>query len=65
MSGLRETKVKGNGECNFGSIVGKVYGVVKGCAREGVAFLLGTRVLERIVEYREMSARFMGGKFKF
>ena len=31
---LSETKVKGNGECVFGSVIGRVSGMVNGRARE-------------------------------
>ena len=42
-----------------------MYGVVNGRAREGVALLLSKRVLGRVVEYREVSARLMWVKVKF
>ena len=44
-----ETYVKGEGECNFESVVGRVSGVVNGGAREGVDLLLSKRVLEGVV----------------
>ena len=59
-----ETKMKGK-ECNFESVVGRVSGVVNGRAREGVALLLGKRVQEGVVEYRELSDRLMWVKVKF
>ena len=40
MLALSETKVKGKGECNFGSVVGKLSGEVNGRARVGIALLL-------------------------
>ena len=51
--------MKGKGECIFGSVVGRVSGVVEGRAREGVVLLLSKRMLEGVVEYREVSARLM------
>ena len=55
MIALSETKVKGKGECIFGRVIRRVSGVVNGHAREGVALLLSKRVLEGVVEYREVS----------
>ena len=46
-------------------MVVKVSGVVNGHAREGVALLLSKRVLEGVVEYREVSDRLMWVKVKF
>ena len=51
--------MKIKGECISRSVVGRVSGVVNGRAREGVALLLSKRVLEGVVEYREVSARLM------
>ena len=56
---------KGKGERIFGSVVGRVSGVVNGHAKEGVAFLLSKRVLEGVVEYKEVSARPICVKVKF
>ena len=56
---LNEAKVKGKGERIIGSVVGRGSGVVNGHAREGVALVLIKRVQERVVEYREVSARQM------
>ena len=62
---VSETKVKGKGERIFGSLVGRLSGVVNGHARKVVALLLNKRVLEGVVEYREVSARLMWVKVKF
>ena len=56
---LNETKVKGRGEVNFGGVKGRVSGVVRGRAREGVAVLLSEWMLERVVEWKEVSSRLM------
>ena len=56
---LSETKVKRKGERIFGSVVGRVSGVVDGHAREEVVLLLSKQVLEGAVDYREVSARLM------
>ena len=52
-----ETKLKVKGERIFVSVVGGVSGVLNGRARKGIALLLSKRVLEVVVEYREVSAR--------
>ena len=57
--------MKGKGECIFGSVAGRMSGVVNGRAMEGAALLLSKRVLEEVVEYREVSARFIWVKVKF
>ena len=62
---LSETKVKGNGKRIFGSVVGRVSGVVNEHCRERVALLLTKRVLEGFVDYREVSARLMWVNVKF
>ena len=60
-----KTKVQGKGECLLGSVVGRVSRVVNGRAREGVALLLSKRVLDGVVEYREVSTRLMLVQAKF
>ena len=40
MLALSETKVKCKGNCIFGSVVGRVSGVVNGHTKEGVDLLL-------------------------
>ena len=62
---LSETKMKGKGEREFGSVNGRVSGVVRGRAREGVALLLSTDVLNSVVEWKEVSSRLMWAKVKF
>ena len=64
---LNETKVKGTGECNFGSVVGIVSGAANGRVGEGVALLMGKRVLDGVMymDYREASERLMWVKAKF
>ena len=62
---LSETKVKGKGARIFRSVVGRVSGVVKGNAREGVALHLSKRWLEGVVEYSEVSAWLMWVKAMF
>ena len=56
---LSETKLKGRGEVLFGEITGRVSGVVRGEAREGVGLLLSERLLQSVVEWKEESSRLM------
>ena len=65
MLALKETKVKGEGDRIFGSVVERVSGVVNRHARDRVALLLSKAVLEGIVEYREVSTRLLLVKIKF
>lgn len=52
--GLSETKMKGQGESMFGDVKGRISGVMNGRAREGVGMLLSDRVLECVVEWKEV-----------
>ena len=56
---LCETKMKGKGEITFGDVVGRGSGVERGRAREGVALILSEWMLERVVEWKEVSSRLM------
>ena len=62
---LSETKMRGSGERMFGSVAGRVSGVVSGRAREGVAILVSERVQEKVVEWKEVSSRLMWVKVKW
>ena len=46
-------------------MVGRLSGKKNGRARERVALLLSKRMLERVVEYRDVSGRLMWVKSKF
>ena len=59
MLALCETKVKGKGEVKFGEVTGRVSGVERGRAREGVAMLLSERLRREVVEWKEVSSRLM------
>ena len=54
---LSETKVKGKGECRFGSVVERVSGVENERAKEELALLLSKQVLDRVEQYWKVSAR--------
>ena len=56
---LSETKIKGKGEVAFGEVTGRVSGVERGRAREGVALLLSERMVSKVVEWKEVSSRLM------
>ena len=56
---LSETKMKGRGEALFGEITGRISGVRRGNAREGVGILLSERMLQSVIEWREKSSRLM------
>ena len=56
---LSETKMKGKGEMAFGEVKGRVSGVERGRAREGVALVLSEWMLKRVVEWKEVSSRLM------
>ena len=56
---LNETKLKGKGEVLFGGVTGRVSGVERGRAREGVALLLNEWMLNKVVEWKEVSSRLM------
>ena len=55
---LCETKMKGKGEVAFGEVTGRVSGVERGRAREGVA-LLSEWMRNKVVEWKEVSSRLM------
>ena len=56
---LCETKMKGKGEVVFGEVTGRVSGVERGRAREGVALLLSEWMGNKVVEWKEVSSRLM------
>ena len=56
---LCETKMKGKGEVAFGEVTGRVSGVERGRAREGVALLLSEWMENKVVEWKEVSSRLM------
>ena len=56
---LSETKMKGKGEAEFGDVKGRISGVERGRAREGVALLLSDRVMKTVREWKEVSSRIM------
>ena len=56
---LSETKMKGKGETAFGEVTGRVSGVERGRAREGVALVLSEWMLSKVVEWKEESSRLM------
>ena len=56
---LCETKMKGKGEVAFGEVTGRVSGVERGRAREGVALLLSEWMVNKVVEWKEVSSRLM------
>ena len=61
---LNETKMRGVGEEMFGKVVGRVSGVLRGRAKEGVALLLSKWMLEKVVEWKEVSSRLMWVRVK-
>ena len=56
---LCETKMKGKGEVAFGEVTGRVSGVERGRARESVALLLSEWMVNKVVEWKEVSSRLM------
>ena len=56
---LSETKMKGKGEVAFGEVTGRVSGVMRGRAKEGVALLLSEWLVSKVVEWKEVSSRLM------
>ena len=62
--GLCETKMKGKGEAEFGEVKGRISGVERGRAREGVALLLSERMRRRVVAWKEVSSRMMWVKIR-
>ena len=61
---LSETKMKGKCEVIFGEVVGRVFGVAGGMAREGVAMLLSGWLMRCVVEWKEVSPRLMWVRVK-
>ena len=61
---LNETKMKGKGEAVFGEMKGRVSGVVRGRAKEGVALVLSEWMWSKVVEWKEVSSRLMWVKVK-
>ena len=61
---LSETKLRGKGECKFGSVIGRFSGVKRGRGREGVAILVSEEIGKRVVEWKEVSSRIMWMKVK-
>ena len=59
VSALCETKMKGNGEVAFGEVTGRVSGVERGRAREGVALLLSEWMVNKVAEWKEVSSSLM------
>ena len=56
---LSETKIKGKEDIAFGEVIGRVSGVERGRAKEGVALLLSERLKNMVVEWKEVSSRLM------
>ena len=56
---LSETKMKGIGEIDLGEVKGRISGVVSGRAREGVAIVLSEWMLNKVVEWKEVTSRLM------
>ena len=56
---LCEAKMKGKGEVAFGEVTGRVSMVERGRARECVALLLSEWMVNKVVEWREVSSRLM------
>ena len=56
---LCETKMKGKGEVAFGEVTGRVSGVERERVREGVALLLSEWMVNKVVEWKEVSLRLM------
>ena len=56
---LCETKMKGKGEVAFCEVTGRMSGVERGRAREGVALLLSEWMVNKVVEWKEVSSRLM------
>ena len=56
---LCETTMKGKGEVAFGEVIGKVSEVEGGRAREGVVLSLSEWMVNKVVEWKEVSSRLM------
>ena len=52
---LSETKLKGTGQWTFGNVVGRVSGVRKGNAREGVCIIVEENWKKHVAKWREVS----------
>ena len=61
---LSETKMKGKGEAEFREVKGRISGIERGRAREGVALLLSERMRSSVVEWKECSSRMMWVKVR-
>ena len=61
---LCETKMKGKGEVAFGEVTGRVSGVERGRAREGVALLLSEWMVNKVVECKEVFSRLMWARVR-
>ena len=62
---LCETKMKGQGDCDFGGVEGRYSGVaVEAHASEGVAILVSEEVKGWVTEWREVTSRIMWVKLK-
>ncbi len=62
---LSETKMKGKGETEFGSVGGRRPGVNRERAKERVALLVSPEVQNGGIEWKEVSSRLMWVKVKF
>ena len=51
--------MKGKGEVVFGEVTGRVSGVERGRVRESVALLLSEWMVNKVVEWKEVSCRLM------
>ena len=56
---LYEAKMKGKAEVAFGEVTGRVSGVERGRARERVALLLSEWMVNKVVEWKEVSSKLM------
>ena len=56
---LCETKMKGKGEVAFGKVIGRVSRVEGERVREGVALLLSEWMVNKVVEWKNVSSRLM------
>ena len=58
------SKLKGTGQWTFGNVVGRVSGVSKGNAREGVCIIVGENWKKKATEWKEVSSRLMYVRMK-
>lgn len=49
--------MKGKGEAKFGKVIGRISGVQRGRAREGVALLLSEIIMKWVVVWKEVASR--------